>query len=916
MPKKQKYKFYKIYLSIILGLIGFVVNFFPTHIPIPPNTINFQLGLIFPLLVAIAWGWKYGLLSATLGLACQSGWWLWGNRGGWVILASVPPYTLWVVWHGWFAEKWKRSHQLIFNKYVVEIPIRIINLAILFFLGRWLAQFNPAPWAPHFTSTNFPVQFFKATIIQQVFNAYLALIVVDLLLYTKTIRKLLKLKIASFHQTSGLIMSAAVIVGLLFWLLDSILYFTSFSKGQASFLEILIADVSLYDSYVRFIVFLFSVMGGLVFTKFFQKRTKEQAKFKVITESTKDIVTILEYKHPGQIYFKYLSSAAKEVLGLVPREFIGKRARFYVHYDDHPIVDKALKKIFKNKDKIAFLPEIRVKHKSGKWVPIEGYVRNMIDDPSIQGIVGDFRDLRKRKKAEKTLQQSESKYKTLFENMSSAFAFHKIITDKKGKPINYRYIEVNDAFREFTGLKGKIIGKTVKELIPGIEKDVFDWIGIFGKIAQTGKSIIIEDQYSVSLDRWYTVTGFSPKKNYFAVTFTETTARMKAMEAVKKSEKSMRQAQQVAKLGSWEWDLKNKLIFSDEMFNILEMKKTADNAVSKKVAGSLVSPQMRKQIKEITRPAMKTQSSFNIETQVHLKTGQTKDLRVMGEAMLDDKGKPYKLVGIGQDVTERKQARRERAALEAKVRHQQKLESIGTLASGVAHEINNPLMGVINYAQLIKDKIKDKSLAKFASGIIDESNRMSRIVRNLLSFARQERENHSPAKMKDIIEASLSLLRTTFNRDQITLQIEIPKNVPKIKCRSQQIQQVIMNLLTNARDALNEKYKGYHKNKIIKISVKPFTKDGVKWVRTTVEDHGVGIPKENLERVFDPFFTTKAKDVGTGLGLSVSYGIVKEHQGEISVESELGQYSKVHVNLMVNNGWLVKKKNANDDEER
>ena len=255
------------------------------------------------------------------------------------------------------------------------------------------------------------------------------------------------------------------------------------------------------------------------------------------------------------------------------------------------------------------------------------------------------------------------------------------------------------------------------------------------------------------------------------------------------------------------------------------------------------------------------------------------------------------------DITERKRAEEAKQALEAQLLQSQKLESIGTLASGVAHEINNPLMGMINYAELIKSRTKDDTLKEFSAGIIAEGDRVAKIVRNLLSFARQDKESHSPAQIKDIIDASLSLIGSVLRKDQITLTVDIPAGLPRVnKCRSQQIQQVIINLLTNARDALNERYPDYDENKIVRISAKPYENDGAEWIRTTVEDHGAGIPDDVAERIFEPFFTTKPRDVGTGLGLSVSYGLIKDHHGELSVESEPGKFTRFHIDLPVNNG--------------
>jgi len=298
----------------------------------------------------------------------------------------------------------------------------------------------------------------------------------------------------------------------------------------------------------------------------------------------------------------------------------------------------------------------------------------------------------------------------------------------------------------------------------------------------------------------------------------------------------------------------------------------------------------------------------------------------------DEQGKRIGWVSVVQDITER-------LGLEAQIRQSQKLESIGTLAGGVAHEINNPINGIMNYAQLILDKLgPDSPVSEFATQIGKETRRVATIVRNLLSFSRPAKDEHSPARVCDIVEATLSLIRGTFLGDQITLEVDVPEDLPKIKCRSQQIQQVIMNLLTNARDALNEKYPEHDKDKKIIISARelpiadcrlPIEQSGEEQsketgilksqianlpagaapqalqagrksaIRLTVEDHGLGIPKKTREHLFDPFYTSKRPGRGTGLGLSISYTIVTEHGGELSVESKVGKWTRFRVDLPI-----------------
>ncbi len=259
-----------------------------------------------------------------------------------------------------------------------------------------------------------------------------------------------------------------------------------------------------------------------------------------------------------------------------------------------------------------------------------------------------------------------------------------------------------------------------------------------------------------------------------------------------------------------------------------------------------------------------------------------------------------------RDISERKRLEKEQEALEAQLQQKQRLASIGTLAGGVAHEINNPVTGIINYAQLIAESdAANKEIAGYSGEIISEGRRIAEIVSSLLKFARQERRTHSLAQISDIIQGTLSLTRTILRHDQIELEVYVPEGLPGVKCRSQQIQQVLMNLITNARDALNARYKGFDENKKISIRCIQFTKQKRRWPRVTVEDRGTGITPGVMDKIFDPFFTTKPRDEGTGLGLSISHGIMREHHGELYFETKPFEFTHAVMELPVDNGWDI-----------
>ncbi len=226
------------------------------------------------------------------------------------------------------------------------------------------------------------------------------------------------------------------------------------------------------------------------------------------------------------------------------------------------------------------------------------------------------------------------------------------------------------------------------------------------------------------------------------------------------------------------------------------------------------------------------------------------------------------------------------------------LASLGELAAGVAHEINNPMNGIINYAQIMVNKSSEGEFNRnLAERIIKEGDRVATIVRNLLSFARERKERRSPFDVEEVLSESLSLVEAQLRKDGISLEINCPQDLPQIMVLKQQIQQVFLNLLSNARYALNLKYPRADNNKILQITSETMALKAKPFLRVTFCDQGIGISEKLIDRVMNPFFSTKPHDKGTGLGLSVSHGIVSDHGGRLRVESVEGEFTRVHVEL-------------------
>jgi len=218
----------------------------------------------------------------------------------------------------------------------------------------------------------------------------------------------------------------------------------------------------------------------------------------------------------------------------------------------------------------------------------------------------------------------------------------------------------------------------------------------------------------------------------------------------------------------------------------------------------------------------------------------------------------------------------------------------------MAHEINNPINSIINYAQIIFNKNEEESREKYISGeIMAEGDRISYIVKALLSFSREDTMEKHSVNIKEIYDDSISLAAIQFGKDGIRIEKEIPCNLPPVYGQPTQIQQVFLNILNNAQYALNKKYNDSHPDK--KLDVRAFTtkERGKEYVKLVFKDYGCGIPSDIKNKLMDPFFTTRPAGEGTGLGLSISYGIIKDHKGRLEIDSKEGEYTEVFVLLPV-----------------
>jgi PAS domain S-box-containing protein len=400
----------------------------------------------------------------------------------------------------------------------------------------------------------------------------------------------------------------------------------------------------------------------------------------------------------------------------------------------------------------------------------------------------------------------------------------------------------------------------------------------------------------------------------------EITVRKKTEEDLVNIQSRHEEAQRLAKMGHWTLDLiKNELAWSDEVYRIFEV---APEQFGNSYEDFLdtIHPDDREFVDTAYRDSVKKNEHYNIVHRLLMKDGTIKYVNERCQTFFGEDGKPLQSVGTVQDITEREMAEKERSNMQNQLVSSEKMASIGQLAAGVAHEINNPLgfvcsnlntlseyiedvismvnaykeMSAILTDEQAYNKARDKSLEikekeekmglamiiADASDLVKETksgiDRVAYIVQSLKDFSHP---GVDAAEMFDINKSLKSTIQVAWHEIKYKAVVEEDYgDIPQILGRSQQINQVFMNILVNAAHAIEEK--GV-------INVSTFVENNNVVVK--IKDSGKGISEESLNKIFDPFFTTKPVGAGTGLGLSIAYGIVKDNNGTIAVESKLGE---------------------------
>jgi PAS domain S-box-containing protein len=546
----------------------------------------------------------------------------------------------------------------------------------------------------------------------------------------------------------------------------------------------------------------------------------------------------------------------------------------------------------------------------------------------LKGYVKSFRDATQQHQTETALKESQARYTSLFNSIDAGFCIVDIEFDGQQQPVDYRFVEVNPAFATNTGLNA-VVGKTIRELAPTIEQA---WIDVYAKVALTGENNRFEEHAEALGNRWYEVYAFrmgDPTLHRVAILFTDISSRKQVEAELRLSEAEQRLAQErlqqlnetleqrvaerTLKLAQSEIRFRAYFNASPEYLYLLRLTQEDRlvfedvNPAGAALYGLNLSEIIGRTLREIDESA--AAESIESGARQALATGKTisyETTRSFGErprvaintivAPIETIEGRYGLVLVcGRDLTEQRQ-------VEEALRQSQKMEAIGQLTGGIAHDFNNLLAAVMGSLELMQGKIKQGRLNELDRYVVNAqaaSKRAAALTHRLLAFSRRQTLTPTLTDVNRLIKSMEDLIKRTIG-PALVLEVAETEALWMTPVDQNQLENALLNLCINARDAMPNGGKVTIETDNCAFDEREAGERDIQagqYVSLSVTDTGVGMTRDILARAFEPFFTTKPLGSGTGLGLSMIYGFVRQSGGQVRMYSEVGRGTTVAIYL-------------------
>ncbi|MEH1824977.1 MAG: PAS domain S-box protein [Nostoc sp.] len=608
--------------------------------------------------------------------------------------------------------------------------------------------------------------------------------------------------------------------------------------------------------------------------------------YRQLVESQTDIIIRIDLQ--GQITFANM--AACQTFGWKQDEFLGQSFLQFFHSDDLPLVVESMTVLESSSHLLTDCERRSLTVNGIRWfqwnaIAIHDDKGEVIE---IQGVARDITEqkaaLHERQLAEAALSESEEKFRTFAENTHATIWI--------GSADSFQPLYISPAYEKIWGQSSQGLFEQPTSWLDTVHPDDRD------RAAQSIEQLLSGSQ-SISAEyrilrpdgsvRWIWNRGFAVyddqgKVNYYGGIAEDITERKLAEQKISEQAALL----DIATDAILVRDFQSQILFwnqgAERMYGWLSTE-----VMGKETHEILYSAGTQHQLEKPLKSVIES-GSWQGELHKVTKSGEKIVVESRWTLMRDSEGKPKSILTVDTDITEKKQ-------LEEQFFRTQRLESLGTLAGGIAHDLNNILTPILAAAQLLQGKFfQDEERSGQLMALVEaNARRGAALVKQVLSFARGFKGEPTIIQVKYLISEIIEIAKHTFPKS-IEFSTVIPEDIWAISGDTTQLHQVLMNLVVNARDALPHggNIKISAENKFIDEAYTRMNLDAKvgHYVVITVADNGIGIPPEVLDRIFEPFFTTKEVNVGTGLGLSTVLGIIRSHDGFIKVSSNVGRGSK------------------------
>jgi len=618
--------------------------------------------------------------------------------------------------------------------------------------------------------------------------------------------------------------------------------------------------------------------GGVKTYAYLRDITERKRMEREIREATKRFEKIAEMGEDGIIVFdedsriEFANQMASEIMGLSKDQILGREFFSLIGKRDEEFLDEMVMRGEGMGEKVC--TEMSIQTPKDQVKETEVCIAPTRSEDGRIKTYAYIRDITERKKFEKELKESEEKFRNLFERVRHGL----FISTKEGRFLDCNqamwgllgyqdreeFLRIDIAKDLYANPEGR---KTFQEMVEelGFVKDFeVEWK------KKNGERVTVLISADAKKDEKGEVIGYEGIK-------IDISERKRMERELKEANDFLMNLIESSVDGIIVANMKGDiLIFNKGAENILGYK--SEEVVGKLHIQSIYPPGVAKEVMEKLRsPDFGGVGKLNSFPIFHRrKDGELIEGDLSASVIFDEKGKEIASVGIFKDLRERLRIERELQKIQQALLQSEKLAAMGRLTSQIAHELNNPIYGIMNTLELLKTEIHpDSKRRRILELSLSETQRLSEMLRNMLSFSKPEEEKRRPIKVNELVEGILLVMEKQMREANIKVETSFDDGIPEVMASTNQMRQVMLNIIKNAKEAMPQ--------------------GGTLTVRTArennsvliyIQDTGTGIPEEIRNKIFEAFFTTKQKVKGVGLGLSVCYGIIKDHGGEIKVESE------------------------------